>query len=127
MWLFSTIGFFSVVIDNQHEGRLLIRARCRQDAFNLFNDYHKELPSMTKPTSDESRDYRWRLSIDRTDWPRLAARLAESVTYSNFKSAVAKQPGQANKIGALHEVWATMARLQWDERPEPVKRKVRKG
>lgn len=81
---------------------------------------------MTKPTSDESRDYRWRVSLTRADFVTLAARLAEQVTYPNFKSAVAKQPDQASKSGPLHDVWATMARLQWDERA-PAKRKARKA
>src|SRR6266852_3169627 len=33
MWLATTIGWFSVVIDNQHEGQMLVRSRCKADAF----------------------------------------------------------------------------------------------
>jgi hypothetical protein len=75
---------------------MLIRARARTDIFNLF-DANQDLPSIGRPTSDESRDYRWRMSISKADWIRLAARLAEAVDYSNFKNAVHDQPDQGNK------------------------------
>ena len=51
-------------------------------------------PSIESPTSDESRDYRWRMSISREDWLTLAGRLAASIDYSNFKNAVHDQPDQ---------------------------------
>ena len=56
MWLFTEKGFYSVVIDNQHPGRMFIRARCKADIFNLFNDHHETLTTMTAPTSDPTRD-----------------------------------------------------------------------
>jgi hypothetical protein len=124
MWIFSESGFYSVVVDLQRKGRMLVRSRCKADIFNLWRDHHEACPSMERPSSDELRDYRWRISITKADFVTLASRLAEAIDYSNFKSAVAKRGDQANKIGALHDVWATMARLQWEERPEPVKRKV---
>jgi hypothetical protein len=60
MWLFTETGFYSVVIDNQRKGRMLIRSRCKANAANLYGEHHEELPSMEAPSSDESRDYRWR-------------------------------------------------------------------
>ena len=33
MWLFTEKGFYSVVIDAQHEERVLVRSRCKADAF----------------------------------------------------------------------------------------------
>jgi len=129
MWIASTLGWFSVVIDNERPGRMLVRARCRQDALNLY-EANKDLASIEKPTSDPTRDYRYRLSIDKLDWVVLASRLAQAVDYSNFKSEVAKQPSQRNKHDAYHEVWATLYRVQLDERltdetttPKPAKRK----
>lgn len=115
MWLFTVRGFFSVVIDNQHEGRMLIRARCRADIFNLYNDHHEALSSMTRPASDPTRDYRWRLSVSREEWLILATRLADAVNYSNFKSACHKRPDQDSKAGALLHVWGIMSDLQRDE------------
>ena len=84
----------------------------RQDAFNLFNDDQAILPRVIKPVSDESRDYRWRLSITRDDWITLAGRPAAAVDYTNFKSEVAKRSDQRNKSGPYHETWAVMRGLQ---------------
>jgi hypothetical protein len=78
MWLATVSGWFSVVVDLERPDRMLIRARCRADIFNLF-EANQDLPSIERPTSDESRDYRWRMSIGRADWVQLAARLAEAV------------------------------------------------
>jgi hypothetical protein len=41
---------------------MLIRARCEKDIKNLYERYRKVCPSMIKPTSDDRRDYRFRLS-----------------------------------------------------------------
>src|SRR5208283_1043316 len=124
MWLFTTSGFYSAVIDTQREGRILIRARCKQDAANLYRDHHKELASMEPPTSDESRDYRWRISISKADWITLAGRLAGQIDYSNFKSAVHKHPDQDNKAHAYTEIWTTMHAVQLAEPKQPAKRKA---
>jgi len=112
MWLCTKTGFFSVVIDRQRPGRMLVRARCRQDIENLY-EMAKDLASIEKPTSDESRDYRYRMSVDREDWLRLACRSAQRVDYDNFKSAVAKEPSQQNKLEAYHEVWAALPKCSY--------------
>jgi hypothetical protein len=126
MWIASKLGFFSVVIDNQRAGRMLVRARCKADIFNLF-DANEDLKSMEPPTSDESRDYRWRLSLDKTDWLRLACRLAQGIDYGNFKSEVAKHPEQGSKLHAYHQVWHELWQVQRDEpEPLPAKRMARK-
>jgi len=71
---------------------------------------------MTKPASDESRDYRYRIGLDKKDWIKLAARLAEAVDYSNFKSAVHDQPSQSNKSMAYLRIWQTMMDVQRADR-----------
>jgi hypothetical protein len=99
---------------------MLVRARCKADIFNLFNA-NKDLPSIERPTSDESRDYRWRVSISRADWVQLATRLAEAVDYSNFKNAVHDRSDQGNKNRAYLSVWHIMHEVQLGEDPEPLK------
>jgi hypothetical protein len=118
MWIATTSGFFSVVADSQRSGRMLIRARCRADIFNLYKA-QQGLQSMESPTSDEMRDYRWRISIDRIDWIILAGRLAQEVDYPNFKSAVHQHADQDNKYGPYLQIWSTMKGLQEREDPEP--------
>ena len=117
MWIACVDGFFSAVIDKIEPGRMLIRARCKRDIQNLYSRYRKACPSMRKPTSDETRDYRWRLSISKRDWVKLAGLLAAAVDYPNFKAEVHRRRDQANKGRAYAEVWATMHALQMDERP----------
>jgi hypothetical protein len=116
MWLATVSGWFSVVVDLERPDRMLIRARCRADIFNLF-EANQDLPSIERPTSDESRDYRWRMSIGRADWVQLAARLAEAVEYSNFKNAVHDQPDQLNKGRAYLAIWRVMHEVQIAEGP----------
>jgi hypothetical protein len=116
MWLATVSGWFSVVVDLERPDCMLIRARCRADIFNLF-EANQDLPSIERPTSDESRDYRWRMSIGRADWVQLAARLAEAVDYSNFKNAVHDQPDQLNKGRAYLAVWRVMHEVQIAEGP----------
>jgi hypothetical protein len=86
MWIACVNGFFSTVIDKMEPGQMLIRARSEKDIKNLFNRYRDKCPSMREPTSDEARDYRWRLSIAKEDWQKLAGLLAAAVDYSNFKT-----------------------------------------
>ena len=96
---------------------MLIRARCEKDIESLHRRYSAKCPSMRKLTSDENRDYRWRLSISKRDWVKLAAEIASEVDYPNFKSAVHDRPDQDNKSGPYLEIWSIMHALQMDERP----------
>lgn len=112
MWLATISGWFSVVIDQQHAGMMLVRARCALDIANLWRDHHEELASMSEPTSDETRDYRWRLSVSREDFVKLAARLAEQITYANFKSAVYDRKDQANKTLPYSRIWQLLHDVQ---------------
>ena len=70
---------------------------------------------MEEPTSDPSRDYRWRMSVSKADFVKLAGRLAEAIDYPNFKSAVAKEPSQRNKSTAYHDVWENLRQVQVEE------------
>ncbi|MGA8482217.1 MAG: hypothetical protein WB696_29965 [Chthoniobacterales bacterium] len=112
MWIACVDGFFSTVMDKMEPGRMLIRARCEKDIKNLFNRYRDKCPSMREPTSDDTRDYRYRLSISKRDWVKLAAELASKVDYPNFKSAVHDRPDQDNKSRPYLQIWAIMHALQ---------------
>jgi hypothetical protein len=70
---------------------------------------------MVKPTSDETRDYRWWLSISKRDWVKLMAELAGEVDYPNFKSAVHRRRDQENKNRPYLEIWSIMHAVQLDE------------
>jgi hypothetical protein len=118
MWCFCLDGFFSIVTDLQEPGRMLIRARCEKDIYNLFNRYRDKCPSMQKPTSDEARDYRWRLSVGKDDWVTLAGILAAAVDYSNFRDAVQERKDQYRKSAGYLEIWRVMRDVQFDQEDE---------
>ena len=121
MWLATLDGFF--FHRHRHSGTEpdADSGSLPEDINNLFNRYRDKCPSMRPPTSDDARDYRYRLSISQKDWVKLAGLLTGEVTYPNFKMAVQERADQANKGAAYSEIWWTMRRGQMaegkDERP----------
>ena len=110
MWLFTTIGFFSVVADPDHPRMLKIRARAREDLEALRS---RHLPDIEIVESRHT-DYRYRAFVHRDEWMHAAQALAAEVDYPNFKNAVAQRQGvgRAKRYG---EVWLLMYGLQRDE------------
>jgi hypothetical protein len=107
MWLFTSIGFFSVVEDEEHPGALKIRARAREDLGALQDHYLPDLEIVRT----EHTDYRFRAVVARDEWAHAAQALAADIDYSNFKAAVAQRqgPSRAKRYG---RVWELMYGLQ---------------
>src|SRR3954454_8877964 len=70
MWLFTTIGFFSVVADPAHADTLKVRARAREDLEALRDHY---LPDLEVVESGRT-DYRFRAFVHRDEWTHAPAR-----------------------------------------------------
>lgn len=126
MWLFTRIGFFSVVrfrAGSRHDesiDMLAVRARAREDLERLL-----DLPVMKRCGYAKVRihdsadsDYRFRIFVDRDTMRELARSLVgpEMLSYDNFKTAAL---GQVDDVGydmkramAYHDVWRTMAEFQ---------------
>ncbi len=107
MWLFTTIGFFSVVADADRPDTLKVRARVRED-LEALRDHH--LPDLQIVESDHT-DYRYRAFVARDEWTHAAEALAAAIDYPNFKSAVAERQGDG-RAARYGRVWRTMLRLQ---------------
>ena len=107
MWLFTSLGFFSVVAHRDDPDTLLIRARARDD-LEALRDRH--LPDLELHENAGS-DYRWRAFVARDEWQIVAANLTAEIDYPNFKDAVAARQGH-RRADLYHDVWATMYRLQ---------------
>jgi hypothetical protein len=101
MWIACVDGFFSTVLDKMEPGRMLIRARCEKDIQNLYGRYRDKCRSMRKPTSDETRDYRWRLSISKRDWVKLAAELASKSGLSKLQKRGSRPTGPGEQEWAV--------------------------
>lgn len=100
-----------MVLDRQTKGGVLIRARAKEDIWNLYRKF-KGKYKMTRPKADENRDYRWRIAMKKRDWAKVAYKLAMAISYNNFKDEVHKHPDQDNKHSAYLSIWSTMLRVQ---------------
>ena len=111
MWLFTQIGFFSIVCkepDTYH-----IRARCREDLDKLAHAAGTGTPIASYAGSD----YPWRILCPATDLPRFMTALTTSIDYGNFKSAIAASPTQHAKLSAYHYIHHRM--VEWQQENEP--------
>lgn len=106
MWIASKYGWFSIV---RKEDGFHVRARDKADLEELLQAWDGATEIETWPGAD----YRYRVRL--TD-PGLLADLLEvlgnSIDYPNFKSMIRASESQKAKLGAYHEIWATMAREQ---------------
>jgi hypothetical protein len=57
-------------------------------------------------------DYRYRIIIGPEDLLKVVVTLTATLDYPNFKSCVAQQVDQIDKLGAYHEIWSVMAEFQ---------------
>ena len=59
-------------------------------------------------------DYAYRLFVQKPEWIKVLAALAEETDYDNFKSEVAHHQGKAGAAyeHSLHDVWSVMHKLQ---------------
>jgi hypothetical protein len=72
---------------------------------------------MTAPAASERRDYRWRISMKRSDWAEIMSKLSEEIVYTNFKDELTKHPDQHDKLNSYLIVWSIMLRCQKLEKP----------
>ena len=108
MWIFTTIGFFSVV-KKSHDAadEITIRARVRGDLEALGH----HVPSMGEIRVDTDADYRYRATAKQEDFATATAQLVREIGYSNFKNEVAAAQGH-DRASYYGSVWAVMYDLQ---------------
>lgn len=122
MWLFTKYGFFSVVCARQGDGshgmpvdhdRMMVRARVAEHLAALKERFPDELGGSEIVTTAHT-DYACRLFVEKANWVRVAAALAEETDYDNFKNAVSRSLGTAGSeyLHSLHDVWGVMHKLQ---------------
>lgn len=108
MWIFTKLGFFSVVQVAGDPKHVQIRARTHGDLARLCKLGDPELsPEQIKATPDN--DYPFRIIAHRSDWLNLLEALGDEVDYTNFKSEIARTMGRERE-GLYHEVWAVVQR-----------------
>ncbi len=107
MWLFTDVGFFSVV-QKTGEKDLTIRARVRKDLDALRARY---LPSLSPTAEWAGSDYRYRAKASHFDFAEAMKKMASDVHYDNFKKRVATKQGKRREQ-VYHEVWAVTMHLE---------------
>ena len=90
MWLFTTIGFFSVV-RKDGEQHLTVRARSSADLDRLRTTF---MPELSATTSKKGTDYPFRATINQQAFAKGMASIGESIDYHNFKDEGAVKMGK---------------------------------
>jgi len=102
MWLMTKYGFYSIV--QKPSGEYHLRARERNDIENLIK--HVPLTNVKISTS-KSKDYAYRIIVEKTEVLAILQFLGETVDYANFKDIIDNIEDQKNK--PYHEVWRVLA------------------
>lgn len=105
MWIFTTIGYFSVTADKDSKvPRLQVRARVRKDLDMLRSSF---LPELSPTIELKNRDYPYRGYCSHEEWAGALVQISLAITYSNFKSEVTRTQGQA-RHNLYSRVWGVM-------------------
>ncbi len=106
MWLFTTIGFFSVTRDTStpNSKRLQVRARVKGDLDLLRSSF---LPELTPTIQLPARDYPYRGYCSKEQMGAAMLEISMAIDYTNFKSEVTRKQGLAREQ-LYHQVWSVM-------------------
>lgn len=118
MWLFTKIGFYSIVKEHDSK-KFLVRGRTRKDIVNLIN----AVPCLKdkKVVHTPIRDYHFRIIVSQRELTKITTLLSEEVDYTNFKNEVKQSVNQKDKVNLLNKVWWIMFEYQRDSKKTPKK------
>ena len=103
MWLFTPIGFFSIV-QKRGDTQLTVRSRVKGDLENLRTRF---LPELSPTIGKAGTDYPWRGTVSHEAFAAATARMVMAIDYSNFKNEVAAKQGKA-RSARYGEVWQAL-------------------
>jgi len=128
MWLFTTSGFFSVVLGDAAEGGLdhdavMIRSRDDRQLDQLRSRYPKQLKDYPTVTTADT-DYPYRVVVPFRIWCEIMGGLTAELDYRNFKNQASKVQRQASGNGdpsypsLLGQIWGVVADHYKGRRPK---------
>ena len=110
MWLFTTIGFFSVV-RKAGEQDLTVRARSSTDLDRLRTNF---MPELSATISKAGTDYPFRATISQQAFAKGMASIGGSIDYHNFKDEVAAKMGK-KRADTYSKVWSALREIQHEK------------
>ena len=123
MWLFTTIGFFSVV-RKDGEQHLTVRARSSADLDRLRTNF---MPELSATISKAGTDYPFRATISQQAFAKGMASIGESIDYHNFKDEVAAKMGK-KRAGTYSKVWSVLREIETEKAADaPAEKPAVKG
>lgn len=121
MWIFTTLGFYSIVRSNLEPDKYQVRARKREHLVNLQEHMASLMGSnlyLGEIIEVPSADYRWRLIAPQHRLANILSELLALVNYTKFKPAVHRQlPSDSDYHATLIPVWGRMLAMQHMREP----------
>jgi len=121
MWVFTPLGFYSATAARDPKTKkplshqIQVRARNKAHLQNLIEAFPTHLKNVEINEKDGT-DYPCRIYIPKATWVRIAAELAETIEYDNFKGCChgVERMGKLDSdyVTALHSIWRTMFNYQ---------------
>jgi len=102
MWIFSKIGFYSIV-QKPGQSYLTVRSRVREDLEKLRATY---MPELSVIMAGGGTDYPYRALISHEHFASGLAEMGNDIDYSNFKSEVASK--DMARAHVYSSVWSNM-------------------
>lgn len=124
-WLFTKVGFFSVVKKGPEakQGLVCVRSRFKEDLDKLRDTY---VPTLGRTEERPYTDYPYRAFVPQKEFSEGMAAMFEDLDYDNFKDEVAHVQGYP-RAKLYGEVWGTMFNAEERLKAKgvyPVKRSV---
>lgn len=113
MWIFTDVGFFSVVRkpEDEDKGTVTIRARVRSDLERLKEFY---LPTLGDVLENGGTDYPFRARANQSDFADALRLIGENIDYGNFKSEVSARQGH-HRAHVYSDVWRDLIKLETEK------------
>jgi hypothetical protein len=113
MWLYTKLGFFSIVYKTPcKKDELLVRARCRQDLEALSKKLTESNDFKGKIIESKDSDYAYRMVVPRSVLAPFLAELMKNLDYANFKGTIPYN--DRLRHAAYFKCWDAM--LEWQEK-----------
>lgn len=104
MWLYTDIGFFSIV-QKDGAGTLTIRSRVKRDLVRFMLVLNQSLDVYPLPKIVESfdSDYRYRIIIPAKQAAKAVEVLVSCIRYDNFKDEIQRKDPE--RVAIYNRIW----------------------